>query len=169
MLFYVDVWLKKKGLFVKANDGITLDIYEGETFGLVGESGCGKSTLGRTLLQLYRQTDGRSMYYGRVLDELAPRYVEKTLKNIDKRRAQWKELTKAAESAQQEYDALPDGFHESHALRHAALCYLNEARFGQALTLGWAFTDEGSLQLDISSPVSGRIFFAKLAFDTVVP
>ena len=33
--------LKKKGMFVKANDGITLDIYEGETFGLVGESGCG--------------------------------------------------------------------------------------------------------------------------------
>ena len=57
--------LKKRGLYVKANDGITLDIYEGEVFGLVGESGCGKSTLGRTLLQLYRQTDGRTMYYGR--------------------------------------------------------------------------------------------------------
>lgn len=42
--------------FVKANDGISLNIYEGETFGLVGESGCGKSTFGRTLLQLYRQT-----------------------------------------------------------------------------------------------------------------
>ena len=67
------------------------------------------------------------------------------------------------------YDALPDGFHESHALRHAALCYLNEARFGQALTLGWAFTDQGSLQLDISSPDSGRIFSAKLDFDIVVP
>lgn len=67
------------------------------------------------------------------------------------------------------YDALPDGFHESHALRHAALCYLNEARFGQALTLGWAFTDKNSLQLDISSPDSGRIFSAQLAFDTVVP
>ena len=38
----------KGGLTVKANDGVTLDIYEGEVFGLVGESGCGKSTLGRT-------------------------------------------------------------------------------------------------------------------------
>lgn len=47
----------KGGLTVKANDGVTLDIYEGEVFGLVGESGCGKSTLGRTILQLYRQTD----------------------------------------------------------------------------------------------------------------
>ena len=33
----------KGGRFVKANDGITLDIYEGETFGLVGESGCGNA------------------------------------------------------------------------------------------------------------------------------
>ena len=52
------------GKYVKANDGISIDIYEGETFGLVGESGCGKSTLGRTILQVYKQTDGRTMYYG---------------------------------------------------------------------------------------------------------
>ena len=44
--------------YVKANDGISLDIYEGETLGLVGESGCGKSTFGRTILQLYPQTHG---------------------------------------------------------------------------------------------------------------
>lgn len=55
---------QKEQLYVRANDGITLDIYEGETVGLVGESGCGKSTFGRTLLQLYPQTEGKTMYYG---------------------------------------------------------------------------------------------------------
>ena len=86
--------LKTKGLYVKANDGITLDIYQGETLGLVGESGCGKSTFGRTLLQLYRQTDGRTMYYGKTLDEIAPKYVGQTIKSLDKLRAKYRELEK---------------------------------------------------------------------------
>ncbi|GHU90242.1 hypothetical protein FACS1894202_09710 [Clostridia bacterium] len=73
-----------KGRFVKANDGIDLDIYEGETFGLVGESGCGKSTLGRVLLQLYHQTDGRTLYYGRSTDDVAPEYIRATVKNLRK-------------------------------------------------------------------------------------
>ncbi|TJX14315.1 ATP-binding cassette domain-containing protein [Tissierella creatinini] len=51
-------------LFVRANEDISLDIYEGETFGLVGESGCGKSTLGRSILMLNKPTDGRILYYG---------------------------------------------------------------------------------------------------------
>ena len=76
----------KKGRVVKANDGISIDIYKGETFGLVGESGCGKSTLGRTILQLYHQTYGRTMYYGRSLDDLAPRYMLDTIKNLPKLR-----------------------------------------------------------------------------------
>lgn len=75
---------QKERLFVKANDGITLDIYEGETVGLVGESGCGKSTFGRVLLQLYPQTAGRTMYYGRTLEEFHPKYIETMLKNIKK-------------------------------------------------------------------------------------
>jgi oligopeptide transport system ATP-binding protein len=43
---------------VKAVDGVSFDIYKGETLGLVGESGCGKSTTGRTVLQLYKPTEG---------------------------------------------------------------------------------------------------------------
>ncbi|MCH4889687.1 ATP-binding cassette domain-containing protein [Acidaminobacter sp. JC074] len=51
-------------LYVKANDGINLTIYEGETVGLVGESGCGKSTYGRTVLKLYEPTAGEIFFNG---------------------------------------------------------------------------------------------------------
>lgn len=113
--------LKKKSmfaeqLFVRANDDISLDIYQGETLGLVGESGCGKSTLGRTLLQLYNQTDGRTLYYGKDLDEVAPQYVVKTLKNLDKTRAQYKEAIKKEEEAKKAYDAAAEGDEKYKAL-----------------------------------------------------
>ena len=81
--------LKKKGLFnkgpssyVHANESISIDIYEGETLGLVGESGCGKSTFGRTLLQIYDQTEGTTLYYGKTLEDVAPAYMGTMIKNI---------------------------------------------------------------------------------------
>jgi len=49
---------------IKAVDGISFGIHQGETLGLVGESGCGKSTTGRTILQLYRPTSGRVYFEG---------------------------------------------------------------------------------------------------------
>jgi len=55
---------------IKAVDGISFDIYRGETLGLVGESGCGKSTTGRTVLQLYRPTSGEVHFEGENLVEM---------------------------------------------------------------------------------------------------
>ncbi len=97
---------QKKQLYVRANEDISLDIYEGETLGIVGESGCGKSTLGRVLLQLYPQTAGCTLYYGTTLDRMTPEYVEDTIKNDEKYRSKLKKsLAKAAELAKKVEEA----------------------------------------------------------------
>ena len=87
---------QREQLYVRANEEINIDIQSGETFGLVGESGCGKSTLGRTILQLYDQTAGSTLYYGRTLEELVPSYVAKTLRGAPKMIVRYKKTQEKA-------------------------------------------------------------------------
>ena len=67
---------------VKAVDGVTLDIYQGETLGLVGESGCGKSTLGRAILRLTELTSGQVFYRDRDLAHLSGKQLREERRHL---------------------------------------------------------------------------------------
>jgi peptide/nickel transport system ATP-binding protein len=75
-------WWFQKDTFVKAVDGVSFKLYEGETLGLVGESGCGKSTLGRTLLHLEKVTSGQIIYKGKDLAKLSNSEIKALGKDI---------------------------------------------------------------------------------------
>ena len=72
----------EKSAIVHAIDGVSFDIYKGETLGLVGESGCGKSTTGFTMLQLYRPTSGTIEYEGVDLAKLKEKDLRGVRKNV---------------------------------------------------------------------------------------
>ncbi len=80
--FKIGGGLFKETKYVKAVDGVSLDIRKGETLGLVGESGCGKSTLGKAILRLTEPTGGEVLYKGTNLTHLKPSIMRNHRKNL---------------------------------------------------------------------------------------
>lgn len=74
--------LQRVKAWVKAVDDVSFFIYEGETFGLVGESGCGKTTIGRTILRLVPATSGTVSIDGQNLFDLRAAELKKMRRNI---------------------------------------------------------------------------------------
>jgi peptide/nickel transport system ATP-binding protein len=79
-----NTFFSKRQIYVRAVEDVSLEIYKGETFGLVGESGCGKSTLGRIILQLYPPTSGSAVYFGSRLEDMDLQYIVEEIKKLPK-------------------------------------------------------------------------------------
>ncbi len=76
------VLFKKQVGAVKAVDGVSFDLYQGETLGIVGESGCGKSTVAKLLMNLERATAGEVFYKGQDITKLSGRALKAVRRNI---------------------------------------------------------------------------------------
>lgn len=77
-----NVFFRKKRLQYIAVDNVSLEVFKGETLGLVGESGCGKTTLGRAILRLIEPAGGEIHYNGISLRTLNPEQMRKMRKKI---------------------------------------------------------------------------------------
>ena len=71
-----------KSQILHALNDVSVEVYEGETLGVIGESGCGKSTFGRTLIQLHKATKGSVIYEGRDLFALKGKELKAVKKDI---------------------------------------------------------------------------------------
>lgn len=161
---------QKEQKYVKANKDISINIHKGETLGLVGESGCGKSTFGRTLIQLYNQTGGVTLYYGVTVDEMMPSYVNNVYRSIpsvfkdydaDKQKLDelFQQLLKATDG---EYDPL----NEQHRLSKIEF----ENKYGNILRLAGGLLVSSDLNavsklLQEKYTVGSRFADAKIEFE----
>ncbi len=76
-------WFGKVTKTKKAVDGVSFDVFPGETLGLVGESGCGKTTLGRSILHLIEPTEGEVYFQGRNISHISsPKEMRSLRKDI---------------------------------------------------------------------------------------
>ena len=80
--FPVQSGLLRKKRFVKAVDGVDLELREGEIYGLVGETGCGKSTLGRALIRLTEPTEGKVQILGQEITGLNSQELRRMRRNV---------------------------------------------------------------------------------------
>ena len=80
--FKVESKLGTKVDYVKAVNGVSFDVLEGETLGLVGESGCGKSTTGRLILRLIKPTSGDIYLEGKNINQISDKELRKIRKDI---------------------------------------------------------------------------------------
>ena len=78
----LSVGLFKKNKYLKAVQGVSFDLFKGETLGLVGESGCGKSTLSRALIYLDPPTEGSILFQGKELSIMTSEQIRSIRKDI---------------------------------------------------------------------------------------
>ncbi|WP_018306510.1 ABC transporter ATP-binding protein [Desulfitobacterium hafniense] len=82
---YFDItkgWFPKERQYLKAVDGVSFDVFSGETLGIVGESGCGKSTTGNVILRLLEATEGQVIFAGQDFLKLSKEEMRQRRKDI---------------------------------------------------------------------------------------